>query len=140
MSIEQIDIYVLEEHPIIREVLCEMLNLLPTMQVSGSAGNAADVLNQLPATKVDILLVDGDLHTTNSLDFIRQVRRQWPQLPLLVLSSHDNGALVRQLLAMGVGGVLLKYASRELEIAIRQVSSGQIYLSSQLTQRHPVAS
>lgn len=133
-----IEIYVLEEHPIIREVLCEIINLIPDMTVCGTTGSAEDALMWLAETTVDILLADVDLRTISGVDFLKKLRSQQPTLPCLALSTRETITMVRQVLAAGAGGVMLKYAPREIEKAIRQVLAGRLYLSPQLASAVPV--
>lgn len=127
-----INVYVLENHPIVQEILCDFLNQLPDLRVCGAADTPEEALAQLPMCGADLVLFDLALPTMNGLDFLKIVRIYHPDLRCITFSTHVHTADARRALAAGAQGYVVKTYLHEIEEAIFQVLAGQVYVSPQL--------
>ena len=125
-------IYILEDHPIVQETLCAMINAIPELTVCGAACTAPEALAQLAQVAADIVLVDISLPGMDGLTFIRAVQQQYPALRCLIVSTHDDPTHVRQALAAGAHGYAVKHSFGDITKAISHVLNGEIYLSPNL--------
>jgi DNA-binding NarL/FixJ family response regulator len=122
-------IYVVEDHPLIQRMVEEILNRSTDLTVCGFAATAAEALEKLRATTVDLVLVDISLPDMSGIELVGILLAENPKLPCLMLSGHQEIKYIQQALAAGARGYLAKGNPRELTGAIRQVLQGGLYLS-----------
>jgi DNA-binding NarL/FixJ family response regulator len=129
-------ILIVDDHPIVCEGLMQQLNREPDLTVCAQAGNASHALAAVEEHKPDLALVDINLPGRSGLELIRDIRAVAPQLPILVLSMHDESVFAERVLRAGGRGYVSKEegGDRLLE-AIRRVLSGQIYVSETVSTR-----
>lgn len=130
-----ISLFVVDDHALFREGLLRLLDTEPQLQVVGSASSAADALERLPASGVDVLILDYDLGDQTALPLVRELRsREHPARILLVtagLPNHDALELVR----LGISGIVHKQRSpEELQRSILDVARGTVYIEQQYLQ------
>jgi DNA-binding NarL/FixJ family response regulator len=130
----QANIYIIEDHPLMQRMMCEFINRMPDFYVCGIAGTAQDALDQIPATGVDLALVDVSLPDMDGIHLVSELHAQQPALRCLMLSGHQEHSYVQRALAVGARGYIAKGNPRELVNAIHQVLKGEIYLSEALRQ------
>jgi DNA-binding NarL/FixJ family response regulator len=119
-----------DDHPIIREGLANLLNLHEDLHVCCTAGSADEALEQM-ACEPDMAIVDLSLHTDSGLDLVRTLRQHHPCLAILVLSMHDETLFAERALRAGANGYLMKLeATEHIMCAIHEVLAGNIYLSA----------
>jgi DNA-binding NarL/FixJ family response regulator len=117
---------------VLRAGLMALLNAEPDMEVVGEANDGAACLRVAQATRPDVILLDINMPGMNGLEALDGLRRAMPQSRVLVLTMHDDETYLRQVLAAGGSGYVLKQAAdKELLSAIRTVHSGGMFL-------HPV--
>ena len=110
-----------DDHQILRESLCLLLNSQPDFQVIAEAGDGREALQLTEQLKPDVLIVDMMMPGLSGLDVARQVRRAVPATKVIVLSMHDTESYVVESLEAGaVGYVLKQSSSQELTHAIRE--------------------
>jgi len=115
---------------VLREGLALVINVQPDLLVCGEAANVAGGLQAVVATEPDIALIDLSLMGGNGLELVKDLKAQYPKLPTLVLSLHDEALYAERVLRAGARGYIMKRSSTaELLAAIRKVLSGEIYLS-----------
>jgi DNA-binding NarL/FixJ family response regulator len=125
-----------EDHPVTREGLAQLLNQQPDLQVCGQAGTAPEALTAADALKPDLVLVDIALGGTSGLELIKDLARRHAALPVLVLSTHDELLYAERSLRAGAKGYVMKHEPTErVMAAIRQVLRGGVYLSEQMQNR-----
>ncbi len=130
---ESIRVFLVDDHPVVRDGLRSLLSTFPDMQVVGEAGNSLVVSEQVKATRPDVLLLDIRLGSAGGIEVARQVRRDYPDVKVLILTSYDDTEYLQQAMAADVHGYLLKSASHEqLAEAIRAVHRGERQLSPSL--------
>ncbi|MEZ4732851.1 MAG: response regulator transcription factor [Caldilineaceae bacterium] len=125
-------IFIVEDNPMIQNLLCKLLNKMPNFHVCGTASTAKEALALLSTIEVDLLLIDISLPGISGIDFVSMLQSQQPQLRCLMLSGYQEPVYVKDALAAGARGYVVKGAFYELAGAIRQVLAGEIYLSKQV--------
>jgi DNA-binding NarL/FixJ family response regulator len=128
-------ILIVDDHPIVRLGIRQMLAAERDLEVCGEA-ESADVAKQLIASAhPDLAIIDLSLSEGTGLDLIRSLRQSIPTLPMLVLSMHDEALFAERVLRAGARGYIMKReAITGLVSAIRQVLSGRIYVTEGMAQ------
>lgn len=126
-------VLIVDDHPIVRQGLRRMIDPEPDLCVCGEAQSEREARAAIRELKPDVVIVDISLAQGDGLELVRDVHAQQPDLPMLVLSMHDEMIYAERLLAAGASGYIMKQAaSDQLLIALRQVLSGGAYLSEAL--------
>jgi DNA-binding NarL/FixJ family response regulator len=126
-------VLLVEDHPIVRQGLEQMLNHEPDLEVCGTAENAERALEMLEAVHPDLLLLDISLQGASGLDVLKAARERQPQLRVLILSMHDERLYALRALGSGAAGYVMKQeATENVLAAIRRVLDGEVYLSPQM--------
>ncbi len=129
-------VLIVDDHPVVREGLVQQINRDPDLEVCAQASNASQALGLVEREKPDLVLADINLPGRNGLELIRDIRDLSPNLPVLVLSMHDESVFAERVLRAGGRGYVSKQADAEkLAEAIRRVLSGQIYVSETISTR-----
>lgn len=124
-----------DDHPLILTGIRSLIEqITPHCEVVAEAYQVSDLLSLLQQHHCDLLITDfsmpGDIRS-DGMVMIQQLRRDYPTLPMIVLTQIHNAGILQSLLQLGVSGILLKKAViTELSDAIRQILSGQIYIGS----------
>jgi DNA-binding NarL/FixJ family response regulator len=123
-------IYIVEDHPLFRFILVELINNEPNMTVTGEADNVIEALSSIKLIQPDAVIMDLTLIGSCGLELIKSLRAHQIQIPVLVLSSHDESLYAERVLRAGAQGYISKLASPvEVLKAINRVLAGQIYVS-----------
>jgi len=131
-----IKVLIADDHPSVREGLKQVIEKASDMKVSGEALNGQEVLDLVYREEWDVLILDFSMPGKGGLDVIRELRRERPKLPILVLSMHPEAELAPRLLKAGAAGYLTKEsATRELVAAVRKVFTGGRYVSPALAEK-----
>jgi DNA-binding NarL/FixJ family response regulator len=126
-------VFVVDDHPIVRERVAELINQEPDLVVCGEAEDAVQAVKAVAAAAPDIAIVDITLKDTYGIELIKQLRDLHPKLPVLVLSMHDESLYGERALRAGARGYLTKQeASKKVVDAIRRILRGEIYVSDKL--------
>jgi len=126
-------ILLVDDHPIVRERLAQLINQQDDLLVCGECGEADECLELLKQVSADLAIVDLSLKNTHGIDLIKQLHLRFPHLPVLVLSMHDEASYVERALRAGARGYVTKEeASQVIMTAIRRVLTGEIYLSEKM--------
>lgn len=129
-------ILIVDDHPMMRQGLAQLINHERDLAASCEAGTASQALNMVVARKPDLVIVDISLPDKNGLELIKDIQVFHPYLPILVISMHDESIYAERVLRAGGRGYIMKQeGGRKLMQAIRQVLSGQIYLSDKMSAR-----
>jgi DNA-binding NarL/FixJ family response regulator len=133
MTLVKTRIFIVDDHPLVREWLTALLHQQPDLEVSGQAEDAAGALAAMIADPPDVAIIDLSLKTSSGLDLIKSVAAQLPETKLLVLSMHEEVFYAERALRAGARGYVMKRESTECVVeAIRAVCRGQIYASAQM--------
>src|SRR5438445_8734208 len=126
-------IFVVDDHPIVRQGLAKLLSDEADLVVCGEAENAREGLQAIVKLKPDLAIVDISLSGKTGLELIKDIRVQYPQLPVLVMSMHDEQIYAERALRAGARGYIMKQEGGKILVqAIRQVLSGQVYASQKI--------
>lgn len=130
------NILIVDDHPIVRQGIQRLLEQEPGMRIHAEAGSAAEALTALRSLKPDAAIIDISLPGTDGLELTKMIRAERPDLPILVLSMHDESLYAERVLRAGANGYLMKQEVAEKIIpAMRKVLNGEIYLSDRAGQR-----
>lgn len=129
-------ILLVDDHPMTSEGLAAVINHQVDLEVCGQASNPADALDMLSRCKPDLMVTDMTMPGRSGIEFLKDVHALLPELPMLVLSMHDEMLYAERALRAGARGYLMKDAgaAKVLEV-IRLVLSGQAYVSAQMSAR-----
>jgi DNA-binding NarL/FixJ family response regulator len=131
-----INILIADDHTVVRQGLKQILSRDKQMSVVAEAANGNEVLRALERAKVDVLILDITMPGRNGLDVLKEVKRSYPTLPVLVLSMHPEDQFAIRMLRAGASGYITKEsAPEELVEALRKVCGGRKYVSPQLAER-----
>lgn len=129
-------IAIADDHAVVRRGLKAMLDDVPEFTVAGEAGSADDLLTLLRSRPFDVVILDLALGTRSGLEILKHIRSEFPRLPVLILSMHDEELYAIRVLKAGAAGYVQKAgAPEELIRAIRAIASGRTYVSPALTER-----
>jgi DNA-binding NarL/FixJ family response regulator len=129
-------VLVVDDHPIIRQGLAQMIGHEEDMEVCGQAEDMNSALAAVEKLKPDIAVIDISLKGTSGVELIKAVKTRQPSVKMLALSMHDEALYAERCLKAGAGGYIMKHEPPEKVIqAIRQVFAGQIYVSENMTSR-----
>jgi DNA-binding NarL/FixJ family response regulator len=127
---QKIKILLVDDHPLVREWLTNLLKQQPDFQVCGEAGDAPEGLRLIGATQPDITIVDISLASGSGIELIKDIRASHAQVAVVVLSMHDELLYAERALRAGAGGYIMKSeATQKVIEAIRAVLRGEIYVS-----------
>jgi DNA-binding NarL/FixJ family response regulator len=123
-------IFLVDDHPLVREWLAGIIRPQPDLELVGSAENAAGTLAALPKVQADLIVADLTLGGNSGLDLIRDLRVFHQDLKILVLSMHEEAHYAERVLRAGARGYIMKSESTgHIVTAIRQVLEGKVYAS-----------
>lgn len=129
-------IFILDDHPLLRRGLGQLINLEPDLEIVGESANAIEALEIIETVKPDLIVVDINLDGPNGIEFIKMAKEKYPGLRFLVHSMHDEMLYAERALRAGARGYMMKHEKPSLVIyAIRHVLNGQIYLSDAMRER-----
>lgn len=132
---DPIRIVIADDHAILRSGLRLLLSNQPDFEVIGEAENGIEAVKRLETLHPDLLLLDLNMPQVTGLEVLEQAKAVSPETRILVLTMHDDGANLRQALAAGAAGYVLKKAvDSELVMAIRAVMRGELFIHSSMTQ------
>ncbi|WP_260956168.1 response regulator transcription factor [Pseudomonas citri] len=131
-----IQLMIADDHAIMREGLKQLFALADDLHVVAEAENGVLLLEQLRHERIDLLLLDMSMPGISGDDLIARIRAHYPQLPILVLSMHNEVQIVQRALKSGASGYLTKDRDPEtLLAAIRRVADGGRYIDAALAER-----
>ena len=131
--LEPIRILIVDDHPVVRHGLRNLLSMHPDFEIVGEAEDGAQVFPLLAAHETDVILLDIQMRGQGGIDVARRVLQSYPQVKIIILTTYDDEIYLEQGLEAGVHGYLLKSVSHEtLPDSIRAVMRGEKILSPSL--------
>jgi len=126
-------IFVVDDHPIVRQGLGLLINRESDLVVCGEAEEMQCALSTIHSTRPDILIVDISLNGPDGLELLKNIRITSPRLPVLILSMHDESIYAERALRAGANGYIMKQeATEKVLVALRRILSGEIYVSDRI--------
>ncbi|MBX2915249.1 MAG: response regulator transcription factor [Cyclobacteriaceae bacterium] len=130
-----IKLMLVDDHRIVLDGLKSMFDQDVNFKIEATAGSAEEAMSLLQTKRPDILLTDYRLPDASGLDLCVWIKNKLPNTKRVILSMHDEGALVRQILKEGVDGYILKSVQQlELKNALHQIIRGMPYVSPEITR------
>ncbi|QKG58140.1 response regulator transcription factor [Hymenobacter sp. BRD128] len=126
-------IFLVDDHTIVRDGLRALLTHEPNITIVGEASNGQELLDRLPTTPADVVLLDANMPVLDGLATTLRLRAEYPQVRVLILSMLAHERYIGQLFDAGASGYVLKSAEKdEILVAIQMVISGRQFLCSDL--------
>jgi DNA-binding NarL/FixJ family response regulator len=123
-------VLIVDDHPIVRQGLRRVMENEEDLTVCGEAETARDARAAIKELSPDVVIADISLKQGDGIELVRDVRAHHPQLPILVLSMHDETIYAERMLSAGANGYIMKQAaSEQFLISLRRVLDGGIYVS-----------
>ena len=126
-------IFLVDDHTIVRDGLRALLTSEPDIEVVGEAGNGQELLDRLPTTPADVVMLDANMPVLDGLATTLRLRAEFPQVRILILSMLAHERYIGQLFDAGAAGYVLKSAEKgEILVAIQTIIAGRQFLCSDL--------
>ena len=135
-AIKKSKVLVVDDHPIVRQGLALLINRETDLIVCAEAEDARMAMQSISTAKPDILVVDISLNGPDGLDLLKDIRARHPELPVLILSMHDESIYAERALRAGAQGYIMKQeATEKVLVALRRILSNEIYVSERIANR-----
>lgn len=129
-------IFLVDDHPIVRQGLGLLINREADLVVCGEADGAPAALQGIASLQPDLLVIDISLDGPDGIELLKTIRVKEPILPVLILSMHEESTYAERSLRAGANGYIMKQeATERVLVAIRRILDGKVYLSERLTNR-----
>jgi len=126
-------IFLIDDHPLVREGLINLINSQRDLVVCGEAEDSAGAMTGIAKTRPDVALVDISLKNESGLELVKNLESQFPLVALIVLSMHDEALYAERALRAGARGYVMKRESSKSVLAsIRRVLEGGVYVSQRV--------
>ncbi|MDD2991043.1 MAG: response regulator transcription factor [Zoogloea sp.] len=130
-----IRVLIADDHAIVRQGLRQILSDTPDLTVSGEAENGVQAVQMVRNGEWDVVLMDVSMPDRNGIDALKLIKKEFPRLPVLILSMYPEEQYAIRALKAGAAGYLTKQSAPDLLVtAIRQVASGKKYVSPSLAE------
>ena len=129
-------VLIVDDHPLMRQGLAQLVNQQPDLTVCGEAEDVPEALQKTTDLKPDVVIVDLSLKGSDGIELIRNLHSRNAQLPLLVLSMHDEALYAERALKAGAWGYIMKQeATNQVLSGLRRVLSGEIHVSQRVSAK-----
>lgn len=130
-----INVFIVDDHRMVIEGLCLLLQDVPNLQIAGTAISGEEAVEQIPNTAVDVVLLDINMPGINGIDTCKKLLKSNPDLKIVAISMHKESSLIKLMLGNGAKGYVLKNAGRdEVITAITEVYHGKNYLDHDVSE------
>src|ERR1700687_1179277 len=128
-------VLLVDDHPIVRQGLALLIDREADLIVCGEADGAHSAFQAISSLQPDIVILDISLSGPDGLDVLKEIRMKTGNLPVLILSMHDESIYAERAMRAGANGYIMKQeATEKVLIAIRRILQGEVYLSDRLTK------
>jgi DNA-binding NarL/FixJ family response regulator len=135
MNEKRSKIFIVDDHPLVREWLTNLIDQRPDLEVCGEASDAQGALDSIAAAEPDLAIVDLSLGGSSGIDLVRSLHSAFPKLAIVVLSMHEERVYAERCIRAGARGYIMKREStKKIVGAIHEVLKGNMYLSKELTE------
>src|SRR5271155_1370048 len=129
-------VFIVDDHPLLRQGLALLVNRERDLVVCGEAEEAQTAMSEIALKKPDILIADISLNGPDGLDLLKNLRTLYPDLPVLILSMHDESIYAERALRARANGYIMKQeATEKVLVALRRILAGDIYLSEKMANK-----
>lgn len=136
-KIKRRSILLVDDHPLFRKGMTELLDSQDDLQVKAEADNSGSALTAIRAQRFDLAIVDVGLRGgANGIELTKSLKAERPDLPVLVVSMHDEALYAERALRAGARGYVMKREALDSILsAVRSVINGEVYISPTMTKR-----
>lgn len=135
-STDHIDVFLVDDHPAIRDALTITINSTKDMEVCGQSSTSGEAFRRLELEKPEVAIVDISLNDGHGLELVENARAQLPEIRTIVFSMYDENVYAERALRAGASGYLMKNKPLEKIIeAIHRVQEGEVYLSPRMASK-----
>lgn len=136
MSEQEARIVIVDDHPLVREGLKQLLAGLPEFRLVAEAGDAAAARHAITQTVPDVVVLDLTLGNDDGMDVVRWTREHYPAVRIVVLSMQEEALYAERLLRMGISAYVMKSAAEsDFLTAVRKAAKGQRHISTEMNER-----
>jgi DNA-binding NarL/FixJ family response regulator len=130
-------ILLVDDHPLFRKGMVELLGSQPDLEVTAEAENSHGTLDAIRARRFDLVVLDIGLRGgANGIELTKMIRAERPELPVLIVSMHDEALYAERALRAGARGYVMKREALDSILsAVREVLKGDVYISPTMTKR-----
>jgi DNA-binding NarL/FixJ family response regulator len=129
-------VLLVDDHPITREGIGLLVNHEPNLVVCGETDTAPKALELINQLSPDMAVIDISLKTMNGIELMKNIKTLRPEMPVLVMSMHDEGLYAERALRAGARGYIMKNeTSDRIRAAIHRVLEGELYLSDRMKEK-----
>jgi len=130
MTESQARIVIVDDHPLVREWLSQLIQRHPELSICGEAANAGEALTLIAEAQPNLAIIDLSLGSQSGVELIEQIRSSFPNVAMIVLSMHDEQVYAETCIRAGARGYIMKRETTQNIIeAIHEVLNGNVYLS-----------
>jgi DNA-binding NarL/FixJ family response regulator len=127
---------IIDDHPIVRRGLAQLIDTMPDMEVVAEAESHAEAMEMLSQREADVVVVDLSLGDSNGLELLSEIKTRYPDLKSIVFSIHDAELYAPRALRAGASGFVSKtQPCEDVVVAVRALSHGEIYVAPDIAQR-----
>ena len=129
-------VMIVDDHPILREGLAQLINEQGDLSVCGQFEDSASAFDALESLQPELALVDISLKGSSGVELLKNLKAKYPEIRVLILSMHDESLYAERVLRAGASGYIMKQEATEKVLgAIRKVLAGEIYLSEKMNAK-----
>jgi DNA-binding NarL/FixJ family response regulator len=129
-------VLVVDDHPLLRQGLALLINQQQDMLVCGEAEEAHAAMQSIAEKRPDIIILDISLKGPDGLELLKSIRALYPDLPVLILSMHDEAIYAERALRARANGYIMKQeATEKVLVALRRIFNGEVYLSENMSKK-----
>ena len=139
---EKTQIFIVDDHPVVRDGLAAIINHERDMNVCGEADDAAGALKTIAELKPDVVVTDISLKSSDGIELTKSIKARYPGLPVIIFSVHDESIYAERALRAGAHAYMMKETvSENIVKAIRTVLKGEIFVSNKVSNKflHKIA-
>jgi DNA-binding NarL/FixJ family response regulator len=128
-------VFLVDDHPLVREWLTNLIHQQPDLAVCGETESAPSALSAIAAAKPDLVIADINLKNSSGIELIKNLKESHPNIPVLVLSMHDESLYAERVFRAGARGYVNKRETAQKVVeAIRRVLEGRLYVSEKAAE------
>lgn len=129
-------LFIVEDHPVVRAAYHRMINRESDLEIVGETDNGSDALDMIASVRPDLVLIDISLPGMSGITLITHLRSLYPDMPMMIISGHEEALYAKHALQAGAKGYLVKTGLADVMIeAIHRVLNGEVYISGTVRQK-----
>jgi len=136
LEVKKAKILIVDDHPIVRQGMTMLINREPDLEACCEASNLEGAVKANRQCTHDLAIIDLSLAGVSGLELLKRMRIEFPELPVLIMSMHDEGVYAELAIRAGARGYVMKQVATDTLLhAIRQILQGELYVSDQMRTR-----